>query len=230
MPTYLQRSIAIALPFVLCGLAGCGPTAEPLEKPSTDKVVLVTPEGSPYAYPRIPLDTTRTPGSVIDSVFPMPEMLRRFRANLPELRALNGGATSRQALATAFVAALASRDKPTLGQLTLSRAEFAWLYFPTTPNAARDNGLPPTLMWDQITLASEKGIGRALDRIGGRGALTLERLDCPNPPVTQGPATLHDGCTVVLRQVDGTEFKGRLFGPILEYAGRFKFIGYTNDM
>lgn len=228
MPRFPARSIALG--FALCGLAGCGRSDAPRGVPNAETVAVLTPEGTPYAYSRIALDTTRKSGGVIDSVFPMPEMMRRFRVNLPELRALDGGAASRQALATEFVAALSSRDKATLGRLTLSRAEFAWLYFPITPNAARDNGLPPTLMWDQITLASEKGIGRALDRIGGRGALTLERLDCPKPPVTQGPATLHEDCTLVLRNADGAEYKGRLFGPILEYGGRFKFIGYTNDM
>jgi hypothetical protein len=160
----------------------------------------------------------------------MPEMLRRFRAGLPEVRDLAGGATSRTALAEQFVAALGARDKAALGMLTLSRAEFAYVYFPTTPDASQPNGLPPTLRWDQITLASEKGIGRALERIGGRGALTLVMLDCPNAPISQGPVTVHDGCTVRLRLADGSEFNGRLFGPILEHARRYKFIGYSNDM
>ncbi|MDZ7632338.1 MAG: hypothetical protein U5K74_13565 [Gemmatimonadaceae bacterium] len=201
------------------------------ESPQADSgSVAVTPEGTPYAYERIPLDTARRPGAVIDSVFPMPEMMRRFRDGLPEVRALHGGAESRRELAERFAAALAARDRATLGQLTLSRAEFAYLYFPNTADAASDNGLPPTLRWDQITLASEKGIARALERVGGRGALTLIQLDCPNPPVSQGPVTLHDGCSIRLKQAEGTEFDGRLFGPIMEYAGTFKFIGYANDM
>ncbi|MES3033427.1 MAG: hypothetical protein V4813_05460 [Gemmatimonadota bacterium] len=205
-------------------LIGCS-TAEPSRTDSA-----TAPAGGvSYAYDRVPLDTSRRPDAVIDSVFPMPEMLRRFREGLPTLTALDGGATSRQALAEQFVAALAARDTRTLGQLTLSRAEFAWVYFPNSPDAVMPNGLSPQLRWTQITLDSEKGISRALERIGG-SALTLAALDCPNPPVTTGALALHDGCTVALRRADGTMFRGRLFGPILETGGRFKFAGYSNDM
>ena len=159
----------------------------------------------------------------------MPEMIRRFRSGLPELTALQGGELSRQALITRFVAALAASDKVTLGQLVLSRAEFAYLYFPNSSDAAMANGLPPQRRWDQVTLRSEKGIGRALTRVGGK-PLTLENFDCPNPPVTTGPMKLHTGCTVRLQQSGGEKFAGPLFGSIIEYAGRFKFVGYANDM
>lgn len=200
------------------------------QAPAADSASLArTPDGVPYAYERIPLDTTRPATAVIDSVFPMEEMIRRFREGLPETRVLDGGAASRQELATQFVAALAKKDEPTLGRLTLSRAEFAWIFFPNTPNATRDNGLPPTLLWSQTVLASEKGISRALDRIGG-GALTLDHLDCPNVPITQGAIRLHSGCVVRLTKADGSKFNGRLFGAMVEHAGRFKFAGYSNDM
>ncbi len=159
----------------------------------------------------------------------MPEMIRRFRAGLPDPKGLVGGADSRRALATQFVAALAAGNRTTLGELTLSRAEFAYLYYPNSRDAGMTNGMPPTLRWDLMTLSSEKGIARAIDRIGGK-PLTLQALDCPNPPATTGTITMHDGCTVRIGLVDGTTFNGRLFGSIIEHAGRFKFAGYNNDM
>ena len=54
--------------------------------------------GVAYAYNRLPLDTAHAAGTIIDSVFPMPEMIRRFRDGLPELTSLRDGPTSRQAL------------------------------------------------------------------------------------------------------------------------------------
>ena len=182
-----------------------------------------------YAYNRIQLDTTRTPGAAIDSVFPIPEMVRRFRAGLPVLTALERGAHSRDALVAQFITALSTSDKTTLGRLTLSRAEYAFLYFPNTPDATRDNGLTPQRGWDQLTLASEKGIARSLTRVGGK-PLALQSLECANPPTIAGLMRLHAGCTVRIRLADGTDFAGRIFGSIIEYAGQFKFVGYANDM
>jgi hypothetical protein len=96
-----------------------------------------------YAYERVPLDTSRPLGGVIDSIFPMPEMIRRFRVGLPAVDTLITAATSRDALAASFVQALATRDQRKLGQLTLSRAEFASVYVPNAPEINRVNGLPP---------------------------------------------------------------------------------------
>lgn len=211
-------------------LAGCAR----VERPSTESAAAVsttavTPSGSPYAYERLPLDTTHPPGTTIDSVFPMKEMIRRFRDGLPDVTALHGGESSRQALITAFTGALAARDTRTLGTLALSRAEFASLYFPNTLDATRDAGLPPQRKWDQIVLNSEKGIARALSRLGG-GPLTLVSLDCPNPPITSGLMKLHEGCVVHLTRGSEAVFNGRIFGSIIEFAGRFKFVGYSNDM
>jgi hypothetical protein len=159
----------------------------------------------------------------------MPEMIRRFRNGLPRTTTLEGGAPSRDSLVRAFVTALAARDTGTLGQLTFSRAEFAFMYVPDAPELQQANGLPPQRLWDQLTLASEKGIGRALDRIGGK-ALTLQRVNCPASPRVLGTLRLQSGCTIQVRSADGADFTGRLFGTIVEHTGRFKFLGYANDM
>jgi hypothetical protein len=212
---------------LLASLCACS-TESPSTADSTASFALA-PGGATYAYERVPLDTTRRPGAVIDSSFPMPEMIRRFRAGLPETTALTPGAASRNELVSQFVAALATSDKTVLGRLTLSRAEFAYLYFPSTAYAKSDQGMPPTLLWDQIALASEKGIARALSRVGGK-PLTLDALDCPEAPERSGAMTLYNGCTVRIAAPGDAPFNGRLFSSIIEYAGRFKFVGYSNDM
>jgi hypothetical protein len=186
--------------------------------------------GTNYAYNRIDLDTMRIPNGIVDSAFQMADAIRRFRKDLPEPNGLENGASSRQALVEMFVAALATRDTKRLGELAMSRAEFAYLYYPLSRDAmAPSGGMPPTLRWDLLTLTSEKGIARALERLGGQ-PLTLVSLDCPNPPGSMGMLVQHDGCTVQLARGDGTLFKGQLFGSILEQGGHFKFIGYVNDM
>jgi hypothetical protein len=223
---YCQHLLLIA------GAAGAAACTAGKERPPAENAGTAqarTASGAAYAYDRIALDTTRQPGTIIDSVFPMQEMLRRFRVGLPPVRSFDGGAPSRTALVDRFVDALAARDAQQLGALTLSRAEFAWIYIPSVADTTDDRGLPPARRWDIMLLSSEKGIARALDRIGGK-PLTRQTLDCPNPPATMRGIVVHDGCTVSLTATGGSPVRGRLFGPIIEYRGQFKFLGYSNDM
>lgn len=228
IPPFSMSSFrAASTSFLAIVLAACSSGQPATSADSTTAAAAAN--GVAYAYNRVPLDTAHAAGAIIDSVFPMPEMIRRFRDGLPGLTSLQDGPESRQALVAQFITALATSNKATLGRLTLSRAEYAYLYFPNTPDASRENGLTPQRGWDQITRASEKGIGRALTRIGGK-PITLESLHCPASPRTASPMRLHSGCTLTLGLADGTTFDGRLFGSIIEYAGRFKFVGYANDM
>ena len=224
----MTRSLfAFALLLLGSTLPACAPEKSDAA-PDTTRTA-IAPGGAPYAYDRIRLDTTRAPGTSIDSTFPKPEQLRRFRAGLDEPSGLVGGASSRDALVRDFVTALAAGDRQALGRLTLSRAEFAYLYYPASRDARMTNGLPPTLRWDLLTLNSEKGIGRALDRMG-RKPMRLGGINCSGAPVTMGAVRQQDGCTVQLTLADSSVFTGRLFGSIIEYRGRFKFVGYSNDM
>ncbi|HUF27969.1 MAG TPA: hypothetical protein VMM18_13420 [Gemmatimonadaceae bacterium] len=177
-----------------------------------------------------PLDELqRRPGYVIDSVFPMEEHLRRFRAELGAAPAtLEGGAASREALVGALVAALAARDSAALQRLHLDRAEFAWLYFPTSAFAAAPYELPPEFLWYQMTAESNKGIGRALRIVGGGG--TYLGHTCDDPPQVHGENRLWAGCEVRWMSAAGSEESGRLFGTIIERAGRFKFVSYANKL
>jgi hypothetical protein len=223
----MLRSKTLHALALLVGVCACSSGSASSADSSTS--VVRAPGSATYAYDRVPLDTTRRPGAIIDSSFPMPEMIRRFRVGLPEVTALTTGAATRQELVAQFVSALASSDKQALGKLTLSRAEFAYLYFPNTAYARSDQGMPPTLLWDQIVLGSEKGIARALARVGGK-PLTLDALDCPRAPERRGALTLQTGCSVRISAAGQAPFSGQLFSSIIEYAGRFKFVGYSNDM
>ncbi len=212
---------------LVAGQAAC--VRDDFSKKAPNASAARSTDGTAYAYKRIDLDTMRITNQNIDSAFQIADAVRRFRQDLPEPAGLVDGAPSRQALAEAFVAALSAKDTKTLGQLAMSRAEFAYLYYPMSSDAMAPNGMPPTLRWDLLTLTSEKGIGRALERLGGR-ALTLVSLDCPNPPATIGALTQHDSCTIQIARADGSIFNGVLFGSILELDSHFKFIGYANDM
>jgi hypothetical protein len=64
----------------------------------------------------------RQPGDKVDSILPMEEYLRRFRAGLTEPVRFEDGAMGRNALARRFLGAVSARDTAELGRLLLSPA------------------------------------------------------------------------------------------------------------
>ena len=163
----------------------------------------------------------------VDSILPPEESLRRFRAGLAPVMELSGGAESRGALVQAFIRAVERSDTATIRKLVLNRAEFAYLYYPSSPLAAPPYRQPADLLWMQIQLNSEKGIVRVLRRYGG-DSIPYASHRCPAGGSRQGDLRLWQGCTLRLATAGGTVEK-RLFGTIVERDGRFKFVSYAND-
>ena len=202
---------SLRLVAVLCGMAWlCGCGSEPRHASAA------------------PVDSlTLRPGYLIDSVFPMDEMLRRFRANLgPAPSTLEDAPASRDELVRELVRALAQRDSAALGRLHLSRGEFAWMYFPTSRFASPPYELPPEVLWMQMTAESNKSIARTL-RGFPKDATYLGHA-CDATPGIEGANRLWTGCLVRWRRRDGGEGAARLFGTILERDGRYKFVSYAN--
>jgi hypothetical protein len=177
-------------------------------------------------------DTSRPwakPGDRIDSILPMEEYVRRFRAGLTAVEELEGGAEGREALAKKFFAAVSARDTMALRAMLLSPAEFSWLVFPDHRYAEPPYELDPSLFWLQLTAESSKGIERVLQRYGGT-PLTFQRLECTADTLQmlRGPTTIWGPCTVGYRTADSTLTR-RLFGSIVERNGKTKFVSYNNE-
>lgn len=205
MPTSLRWIALLTL------LAACGPA--PASRAESEPA-------PPAAAP--------PPGSV-DSTFTPEESLRRFRDGLPEPRGLSAGATSRDALVRDFVSALARQDTAALIAMHVTRPEFAWLYYPHSPTAQPGRYLDPKTMWFLLSLESEKGLTRLMQRLGGKGA-ELRELTCEPEPRVEGPNRLWEQCRLALRNTPPGFRAERLFGTILERGGRFKFISYKTDL
>jgi hypothetical protein len=184
-------------------------------------------EASPRASSSGGADADR-PATVVDSILPIEEELRRFRAVIgPEIGALQGGADSRDALVERFVEALAASDTSALAGLAMTIDEFGWLFYPHTPYVAPPYELPPNLVWFQIENGSSRGLGRLLERLAGR-PLDVRGYECSPEPVDQGPNRLWEGCTVRFTMPDEGPRAMALFGSILERDGVFKFVSFTN--
>lgn len=202
---------ALVLVMGLVGVVACAPGEKPAE---------------------VAVDTTRPwakPGDVVDSIFPMPEMVRRFRVGLTEPAELEGGAASKEALARRFIGAVATRDTAALRGMLLTRAEFAWLMFPDHRYAEPPYELDPAIFWFRLSAENSKGVERLLQRYGGQ-PLRFEGLRCGTDTLqmVRGPTTIWGPCSVRYRTADSTLTR-RLFGSMIERNGRVKLVSYRND-
>jgi len=172
----------------------------------------------------------RTPTHV-DSILPIEEELRRFRATLDERPGSLGGraATDRDRLVLDFIEAVERQDTAALAGALLTRAEFAYLYYPYTKFTSPPWEMPPALVWFQITQNGGKGLARLLRTYAGRD-LGYRGYRCEPQPRVEGPNRLWEGCTVELKGEDGVVVTKRLFGTILDRDGRFKFVSCANDL
>lgn len=179
--------------------------------------------------PRADHGATAPTIGVVDSALPIDTLIARFRATTPDTpTTLAGGASSPRDLTRTFLRAIATQDTATVRRLVLSRAEFAWLYYPHTRFTRPPYELGPELLWLQIGAASEKGIVRVLRRYGG-APLRFDALACSDT-ATEGPNTILSGCRVTFSLPDSGARSLRLFGSILARDGRYKFVSYANEL
>jgi hypothetical protein len=171
-----------------------------------------------------------SPGYIVDSILPVEEEIRRFRAAIggTALTRLSQASASREALVARLVAAVAANDEPALRQTVVTAREFIDLVYPESPYTRPPYRQAPGLVWTLINEPSESGRRRLLERHGGK-PLAIASVLCPGKPDVQGRNRLWKDCTLRYRSGDEMERDGRLFGSIIERDGRFKFMSLANQ-
>lgn len=171
----------------------------------------------------------KTPGYVIDSVFTPEENLRRFQATVvgPPPTRLTGGARSTDELLRRYWALLATGDTVNMSPLVVSRAEYAFLYFPESDEGP--NGMPPHIGWELIGRQSGRGLARALYHAQLAPAAVV-RTECSDTPRKVGKSTMYGPCGVVIRREDGIERTVWVAKTLLERDGVHKLLGLQNDL
>lgn len=215
-------TFAVALGSV--GAAGCDEAALSRLEAAPDDSAAVTDRARRDSIAR------SSPGYVIDSTFPVEEEIRRFQAELGEAPdGLSYGAPSQSALVDAFVRALERNDTTALARLVVNRKEFGYLVYPTSPNVRPPYRLSPDVVWLQRAAATNKGASRLLNRFGGRPLGFVGHV-CPSPPVRQGDNTVWASCFVKSAAPGGDTTSVRMFGPIIERGGQYKFLSLANGL
>jgi hypothetical protein len=172
---------------------------------------------------------TRRSAAVVDSVVAPDVALARFRAGLTEPAGLIGGAPTRDSLFALALAALTARDTAAIPHLTLTRAEFAWLYYPTNPQAYPPYDLDPELMWFLLISHSEEGLHEALRAYGGQ-RLRYRDGRCEGDSSVQGPNVLWGPCWLAYSEPDGQWGEERLLSLVMRRGGRYKIVSWSNKL
>jgi len=167
------------------------------------------------------------PGYVIDSVLPLNEELRRFRAAVGGRRisALRNASESRDVLVRRAVGALSSADTADLRAMTVDAREFADLVFSTSPFARPPFRQPVGFAWQQIHGSSTVGMRRLIQKMSGHTWRYIDHRCAPRVE-HQGANTIWSSCEVRLVAPSGDTIPAQLFGSIIERDGRFKVVTF----
>lgn len=167
--------------------------------------------------------------ATIDSVIPREVALERFRGGLQEPAGLVDGAPTRDSLFRLALRALTERDASLIRRLTLSRAEFAWYYYPSNPQAYPPYDLDPEMMWFLLLGNSDNGVRQALHAYGGR-PLQYRDGRCEGDSSVQGENVLWGPCSLGYAEPDGHRGEERLLKVVILRGGKYKVVSWANKL
>ena len=161
------------------------------------------------------------------SPYSIDSALTLFRAGLEPVAELESAQASIDSTVRRFTRMVEQRDTAAMRAMVMTRREFAYLYYPTSPFTRKPTLQEPGLAWFLHINNSQKGATRLLDRFGGKPLRILSNV-CKGPRI-EGENRLWDDC--VQRIVEGSDTTVmRLYGGIYERNGRFKILSYANDL
>lgn len=171
----------------------------------------------------------KTPGYVVDSIFPPEEAIRRFRATIPGTapRELSGGAASADQLLRIYWANLIAKDSASVQTLSVDKAEFAYLYLPDSPEIR--SGMQPQIAWLLLDEASLRGLSRARLRAEQASTATVRGVTCAGDPVQSGVARVEGPCGVVLQRAEGRDTVW-IANRLITRDGVVKLLGFANPL
>ena len=172
---------------------------------------------------------TTPPAATTGSTGTTAEELAKFRTGLAEVRELSGGVPTLDSLGRAATTAMMAGDTGRLASLGMNRAEFAWIYYPTNPQALPPYELDPVTMWMMLDGRSAKGLGAAIERLKGQ-QLVFQHLDCGEKPSIQGENEVFGPCIVRLTDAKGVVSEGRIFSQVVLRHGQWKVASYANQL
>ncbi len=169
----------------------------------------------------------KTPGYVVDSIFPPEEALRRFQAQSEPVSSLSGGAPSADELMRRYWQTLQSGDSLALRPYVVNEAEFAYLYYPESNEA--ETGLQPHVSWLLYSSNGGRGLTRALALAGSQSQSVLGTTCMTDRAKVVGNNTLHGPCGII-RDMSARRDTTWIAQHIIERDGVFKLLSFSNEL
>lgn len=141
---------------------------------------------------------------------------------------LAGSRDSAEAVAEAFLEALAEMDEDSIRQLAVSRQEWDKYVWPELPVSNPRANYPADFVWNQMAMRSESGLRMVLSRYGGRD------LDLVSLRFTEGIKEyenfqIHRDARLIVEDETGIEKELNLFGSVMEMDEEFKIFSFVLD-
>jgi hypothetical protein len=102
-------------------------------------------------------------------------------------------------------------------------------YYPTSREGLPPYDLSPDLMWFMMVERTNRGATALVQERSGQ-SLGYAGYRCLGDSTVEGSNRLWGPCLVRRVQAQGDTVEERLFGPIVERGGHFKFVSYSNKL
>lgn len=162
----------------------------------------------------------------VDSILPTGTALARFLAGVDRPESLTGGSAGMNELIERFSDALAHQDSLALTEMSVTRAEYGYFYYPSSIYVQDPYELPPEVAWLLSSQENTKAMRRLMQRLGGR-TVVVRAANCAKTE-RQGANVVYSDCSVTVGSRHGSE-RVRLFRSLLERGGTMKFLSYAGD-
>jgi hypothetical protein len=141
---------------------------------------------------------------------------------------LQHSAASVDALAGEVLQALTRKDIPRLQALALSESEFRTLVWPGLPASRPEAGVPVEYAWNDLHTKSRSDLQQTVNALEGQ-RLELLSVRFTGRVSDYGTFRVYRDAVLEVRQGDGITRRLRLFGSVIEQAGRVKVFSYVVD-
>jgi len=131
-------------------------------------------------------------------------------------------------LARAVLQAIERRDIDELHALALNKEEFTAQVWPELPAARPERNLSPAFVWGDLNQKSNIMLRETLLEHGGK-KYQLVRVRFLGRTTPYPSYVVHRESEVTVTDAEGHERQMRLFGSVIERAGRFKVFSYVID-